>query len=93
MIEKSDRKIWLHNGHGHIACSIWVSALTYARPKGLKLLVVRLLWGVVRMDKKKFLTWMTLGASVMALAIFRKMMRYPGDEYDQGKERPYRPAP
>ena len=55
--------------------------------------MVRLLWGVVRMDKKKFLTWMTLGASVMALAIFRKMMRYPGDEYDQGKERPYRPAP
>ena len=44
------------------------------------------------MDKKKFLTWMTLGASVMALAIFRKMMRYPGDEYDQGKERPYRPV-
>jgi hypothetical protein len=93
VIEKSDRKIWLHNGHGHIACSIWVSALTYARPKGLKLLVVRLLWGVVQMDKKKFLIWMTLGASVMALAIFRKMMRYPGDEYDRGKERPYRPAP
>ena len=55
--------------------------------------MVRLLWGVVQMDKKKFLIWMTLGASVMALAIFRKMMRYPGDEYDRGKERPYRPAP
>lgn len=68
-------------------------SLDRCQTERLKLLVVRLLWGVVRMDKKKFLTWMTLGASVMALTIFRKMMRYPGDEYDQGKERPYRPAP
>jgi len=50
-------------------------------------------FGVLQMDKKKLLTWMTLGASVMALAIFRKMMKNPGDEYDRGKERPYRPVP
>ena len=48
---------------------------------------------MLQMDKKKLLTWMTLGASVMALAIFRKMMKNPGDEYDRGKERPYRPTP
>ena len=45
------------------------------------------------MNKKKLLTWMTLGASILALAIFRKMMKNPGDEYDRGKKRPYRPAP
>jgi len=37
------------------------------------------------MDKKKLLTWMTLGASGMALAIFRKMMRNTG-KYDRGKD-------
>jgi hypothetical protein len=45
------------------------------------------------MDKKKLLTLMTLAASVLALAIFRKVMTNPDDEYDRGKERPYRPAP
>lgn len=45
------------------------------------------------MDKKKLLTLTTLAASVLALAIFRKVMTNPDDEYDRGKERPYRPAP
>ncbi len=45
------------------------------------------------MAKKKFLSLMTLAASVLALAIFRKVMTNPGDEYDSGKERPYRPSP
>jgi hypothetical protein len=44
------------------------------------------------MDKKKLLTMMTLAASVLALAIFRKVMTNPDDEFDSGKERPYRPA-
>lgn len=44
------------------------------------------------MDKKKLLSLMTLTASVLALAIFRKVMTNPDDEYDSGKDRPYRPA-
>lgn len=44
------------------------------------------------MDPKKLLSLMTLTASVLALAIFRKLMTNPDDEYDSGKERPYRPA-
>lgn len=44
------------------------------------------------MNKKKLLSLMTLTASVLALAIFRKLMTNPDDEYDSGKERPYRPA-
>lgn len=48
---------------------------------------------VVQMDKKKLLTLMTLAASVLALAIFREIMTNPEDEFNRGKERPYRPAP
>lgn len=44
------------------------------------------------MDKKKLLSLITLTASVLALAIFRKLMTNPDYEYDRGKERPYRPA-